>query len=239
MPKTASLPPPSGFASFRRALGNTLAQPSTIAMLAAPLVGAGVGMLETRRRSSQAAVQKATAYREMMGLHPHLARRDPGEVNRIYNSLYNVSPTMAVDPMVAGAWVDNVIESKGVGYNSHQGLLTAVKELSGIERSVADTRNARGATPFADNTARFVREFGGQLDTSGKHNLKAYADQREKEINKILKKRNKKYDAAVAHNAGVMEAAMAQLQAREDALEAREKKSSDSELGQLFGALGI
>jgi hypothetical protein len=240
VPKTAApLAAPSRFAAFGRAFTNTLAQPSTIAMLAAPLIGAGVGALELRHRASQAAVQKATAYREMMDLHPHLERRDPGEVNRIYNSLYNVSPTMAVDPMVAGAWVDNVIESKGVGYNSHQGLLTAVKELSGIEHSVAETRNARSATPFAQGTSKLVREMGGQFDKGGKKGLKGYLDQRSKEINDILDERNTAFDTARSNNNVIFKQRNAELAAREAALEAREKKSSSSELGQLFDSLGI
>jgi hypothetical protein len=239
MAKTASVPPVSRFGAFGRALVGTLSQPSTIAMLAAPLVGAGVGALESRRRGNQAAAAKTTAYREMLDLHPHLERRDPGEVNRIYNSLYNVSPTMAVDPMVAGAWVDNVIESKGVGYNSHQGLLTAVKELSGIERSVADTRAARFATPFARSTSDFVRDFGKQVDKGGRKGLKAYIDQREAEMSKTLDDRNAEFDEALQRNDVIFRKRKEEHDAREAALSAREKKSSASELDELFGSLGL
>ena len=129
--------------SFR----NALASPQFLAALAAPLALVGATSLQRHLERKRGVVDKATAYREMLASHPHLAEKDQGEVGRIFNSLHRASPHMAKDPMVAGAWIDNILENKTPGMRSHQGVLNAVKDLSGIEKNVTDSaKNQRGMT---------------------------------------------------------------------------------------------
>jgi hypothetical protein len=129
-----------------------------IGMLAAPLVGAGINAAAGAKQRRDSAKEKTVAFRSMLDLHPHLKTRDSGEVSRIYNSLHNANPLLARDPMVAGAWVDNIIESKGPGQETHQQLLNAVKDLAGIRSNMATAlRNESGR---AGPGARFEKAIG-------------------------------------------------------------------------------
>lgn len=138
MRKTAAPSP-----GFMQGFKDTFKQPAVIASIAAPFVGFGIGQAEGMFRRRRMEQQKTDSYKQMLSLHPHLQQRDPGEVSRIFNSIHNVSPTMARDPMVAGAWVDNVIENRVPGMNSYQGLLNASKDLSQVEKFVTDARKIR------------------------------------------------------------------------------------------------
>ena len=109
-------------------------------------VGAGVGLTHVQGAVErfQGARTKAKSYKEMLKLHPHLAKsRDAKQVRRLYNSLHNVNPTMGNDPLVAGAWVDNVLETqRSFGdEGSNQALLAAVKDLSGIRMQMSRARS--------------------------------------------------------------------------------------------------
>lgn len=86
------------------------------------------------------AKEKSKAYKQMLELNPRLRKAQKKQpVARIYNSLHNVNPTLAKDPLVAGAWVDNVIESNAQfgEDSSNQALLTAVKDLAGIRAQMS------------------------------------------------------------------------------------------------------
>ncbi len=111
-----------------------------------PLAATGVGVAASAAQNAfnrfRESRDKVRGFKEMMKLHPHLKKgRDPKQVRRLYNSLSNVNPVLAKDPLVAGAWVDNVIESNSMyGDQSQQALLAAVKDLAGIRKDVATAR---------------------------------------------------------------------------------------------------
>ncbi len=237
--------PPSGaWASARQGFSNALRTPTFLAALAAPVVGLGAAAVESRFRVQREAKDKMQAFRSMMDLHPHLKQRDPGEVNRIFNSLHNVSPTMSRDPMVAGAWVDNVIESKGIGYNSHQGLLTAVKELSGIEKNLVDIQGrapdpgGRWSAGVKDVASRFedaqTRGIGVLMDRG-----RAEFKDREQQ----LRDKNKEFRGVLAKATKIVADRENALNERENAFNAREQGAKTgglkTELGELFERLGV
>jgi hypothetical protein len=120
-----------------------------------PMAAAGAGLGVTAAAGAigrmREAKRKAVAYKEMLNIHPQLKGRDPVLVGRIYNSLHNVNPTMAKDPMVAGAWVDTIVESGGLdAVQSSRALLDAVKDLSGIRSQMASAaRSEAGPGPGA------------------------------------------------------------------------------------------
>lgn len=139
----ATIPPPQATQSLlRRGLTAAFDNPLFMATVAAPLIGMAAQTVAERRHSRLAAQQKAQAFKEMVDLHPHFKTRDPLEVQRVFNSLHNVSPVMSRDPLVAGAWVDNVIESKEQGTNSHLALLKQVQDMSGTNKNVLDAHRA-------------------------------------------------------------------------------------------------
>jgi hypothetical protein len=120
----------------------------------APAVAVGAGVAVSGGAS---AIQKITearrqakSFKEMQELHPTLKTRDPMLVKRIYSSLHNVNPMMAGDPMVAGAWVDTIIESGGLDQGAAaRALLEGVKDLAQIRSHVSQARKGEGSLPKA------------------------------------------------------------------------------------------
>lgn len=111
--------------------------------LAAPVAGAvatvGVGALSSAVQRYQDAKADAASYKQMMGLHPSLQQRPEAKVRMLFQSLRNVNPTLARDPLVAGAWVDNVIENNAsLGDSaSNQALLVAVKDMAQVRSHIS------------------------------------------------------------------------------------------------------
>jgi len=86
---------------------------------------------------------QAKTYKEMIDLHPNLAQRPDDLVKRIFTSLNNVNPTMGRDPMVAGAWVDTIIESGGIDQTqAGRALLEGVKDLAQIRSHMSQARRS-------------------------------------------------------------------------------------------------
>lgn len=152
--------------SFFEAMRGMAKTPTFLAAMSAPLIGFAVGKGEDYVTSRRNARLKTDAFKEMLDIHPHLRERDPMEVTRIYNSLHNASPNMARDPMVAGAWVDEIIENKTPGMNSHHALLNAVKDLTGIQKNVSDVERHQmtGARPVAGYLNRMLPQIGADID---------------------------------------------------------------------------
>lgn len=109
----------------------------TIAM-GAGVAAAGVAGVVQKITDARA---QAKAYKEMINLHPTLAKRPDDLVKRIFTSLNNVNPTMGRDPMVAGAWVDTIIESGGLDAGqAGRALLEGVKDLAQIRSHMSGAR---------------------------------------------------------------------------------------------------
>lgn len=176
MRKRANVPPQSALRAFGASFANALTSPAAITLLGAPLIGLGVRHVENKRLQREAVESKANAYREMISLFPHFKQRDQAEVGRIYNSLHNASPAMARDPMVAGAWVDQVLENKHESQNTHQALLNAVRELNGIQKNVSDIERNRLTYSRAPAAEKWVRDLGEVMQTGAEKGLAARAD---------------------------------------------------------------
>ena len=130
----------------------------------------------------RAAQAKTRGYKEMLDLHPHLKQRDQKELARIYTSIHNVNPMMAQDPMVAGALIDNIVESTQNVYQgkSHMALLETVKDLSGIRASISAARaNERPKTPFGAAFGKATEMLSGRMKEVDKEHgeLKHMTDQ--------------------------------------------------------------
>jgi len=125
--------------SEHSAAGKILRDPLFWGPLAAAGVGAGVSAAQNAIHRMREARERAASYKEMLELHPHLRKsRDPAQVQRLYRSLHNIAPVMAKDPLVAGAWVDNIVEqNQRFGDQSNQALLASVKDMAGIRSSLS------------------------------------------------------------------------------------------------------
>lgn len=124
----------------------------------APAIATGTGVAVTGIASAVSKLTEATAraksYKEMLDLHPQLKTRDPAMVRRIYTSLHNVNPMMARDPMVAGGWVDNIMESGGLEPRlMSQALVEGVKDLAQIRSHMSQAMRGESSMPKNIGTA--------------------------------------------------------------------------------------
>jgi hypothetical protein len=172
-------------------------EPALLAAVAAPLVGAGVNEFSKHRAAVRQAKAKAENYRTMMELTPRLRVHDQKEIGRIYNTLHNINPVMGNDPLIAGAWIDNIMENKGAlgDTSSHQQLLTAVKDLSGIRSSLSQAmRNERVDSGPGNKVEGFISGVGKDVEKA----IHGGLDAREKQLKKLMDDRTEKF-MEIAH----------------------------------------
>jgi hypothetical protein len=233
MRKAAAVPRPD-WNVVRAGLLNTIKQPSMIAALAAPLVGFGAARIDASLAARRDAKEKAQAYQGMMDLHPQLRQRGD-VVPRVYNTLYSVSPTLARDPLVAGEWVNNVVENTHAGYGGHPAVLNMVKEFAGVEGALQGNRQ-RTQRNVGANVAERVRAVGTLADQIGNSGFQV----RRAEILAAHKAALKRGRTFTRDETQRLNAIAAGLNAREEALMKREKNSSaTTELGALLAALKV
>lgn len=151
----------------------------TAAPLAAMAIGAGANKIRDVVSDAIEARNKAEAYKAMIAAHPVLKAKPERDVRAIYNSVYNINPGMAKDPLVAGALLDRIY-SRQASYGGHegtsnQGLLETVQELSKIRSDLAGAASnehkiqnrfdfGRPAEALADN---MVAGYKGVMDEMG------------------------------------------------------------------------
>ncbi len=245
-------------------LRRMFSEPAFVATMAAPLVGLGASALGNHLSQVRGAKQKTTAMNEMLELHPHLKQRDRKEVARIFNSLHNVNPMMARDPMVSGAWVDNILESKTPGQNAHHAVLHAVKDLAGIRSQISGAMRNEGGSSAGSAAQAFTRDIGKEMShvmrggvASAMHDM----EERAKDLNKSLDERvendNKmrqrllsqamdvdKRRAEVEEQAAHVQALASQVHSYADAMGLKtsseeELPPANADLSDLFSALGV
>jgi hypothetical protein len=124
----------------------------------APAVALGAGAAVTGVASAIKRVtdarERAVSYKEMLDITPQLKKRDPVLVRRIYSSLHNVNPIMASDPMVAGAWVDTIVDSAGLDQSqAGRALLEAVGEMAQVRSHLSKAKHEESSGPRAIGAA--------------------------------------------------------------------------------------
>lgn len=151
-------------ASNKYALGKTIMNvlKSPTFWTAAPPVAAGVGaigntMIQEPRR-------KAKAYKNMLGANPTLQKRNGDKTRAYFNSMYNVSPALAKDPHVSGAWVQNVLDNEDPhDARPNYTLLSAVQDLAGPNKSIVDARFRSQESPVMGAAVRSMESIGKTL----------------------------------------------------------------------------
>lgn len=134
--------------AFRKVAGpawdmfkSTVTSPGFVVPGALMAAGAGANMMRDVIGDAIEAKRKAESYKAMVAAHPTLKGKPEKELRSIYNSVYNINPHMAKDPLVAGAIIDRIYTRQGMHggseATSNQGLLETAQELSGIRQSVS------------------------------------------------------------------------------------------------------
>lgn len=123
-------------------------------MLGASAVAAGFGAINKGTEQVEelignfgSAKKKAHAYLAMMRHNPGLKEYDSRQIQAAFNTLHRFNPEYAVDPLVSGSFVQQVLESERVPLQTVNELVRARQSLSGSgkKRSVVDPALARYA----------------------------------------------------------------------------------------------
>lgn len=93
----------------RAVAGEALWKGMQIAATGLPLIAATAAGVSGVVEKMTAANRKAQAYKSMMVENPHLQDRDPTLVQKYFNTLHNLNPTLATDPTVAASFVNNMV----------------------------------------------------------------------------------------------------------------------------------
>jgi hypothetical protein len=99
-------------ASFWSNFGKAVAGGAAAAVGATGVAAAGMGLSRAFGAAAERA-DKARDYKAMMAAHPSLRKEPAGQVQMVYNSLRNMAPDMANDPLVAGSFVRNTMSMAG------------------------------------------------------------------------------------------------------------------------------
>lgn len=95
------------------------------------------------------AIQKAHGFRSMMKHNPALGKEDKKRVHALYNTLHNVSPDLARDPVVANSWVKRMM------YQDEYVDPKTMSDLAGAQKSISQGRQGR-ISPFASAMSQSV-----------------------------------------------------------------------------------
>lgn len=148
--------------------------PGVVIPTAATAAGFGLNAMRDVLSDAMEARRKAQAFKGMIAAHPSLKRRDQKDVRNIYNSVYNINPHMAKDPLVAGAIVDRIYQRQegfgGRDATSNQGLLETAQELAGIRNQLSAARSteSKGKRDFLPLTQAFgssVKDTAAALES--------------------------------------------------------------------------
>lgn len=98
------------------------------------LLGGAMGLTahaaKTGFGAAQDHIQKAQSYKTMISENPQLAQADPGLVQKAFNTLHRFNPEYAGDPLVAGTFVQNVVEQERLDIGTVKSLVDARKAMS-------------------------------------------------------------------------------------------------------------
>lgn len=140
-------------------------------MTAPPLIGTAIAAAGAGIHNMRESRGKAKAYQEMIRENPSLKNFDAKRTKAYFNSMYGVSPDLAKDPHVAGAWVHNVLDNQDPHDNRpNYALLSAVTNLAGPGRQLHGAKvdrqrsslEAEMASGLAMGVARAGDTFAGE-----------------------------------------------------------------------------
>lgn len=106
----------------------------------------------------QRARQKARGFQQMMAMHPVLKQRDPTMVQNLYNSIHTINPTLAVDPLVAGALINKTIEAGTAYGNDNTAIGSALPQ---VLEQIANIRARRAEAVSKEQGSGFAKGLLG------------------------------------------------------------------------------
>jgi hypothetical protein len=239
---------------YKSVLKSLFSSPSFVAALGAPMVAGGVHFAAKKMKAKEDATARAEAYKGMLELNPTLRQRDQKRVAQIYSSLGNVNPIMARDPLVAGAFVNNIMENTSqLGDEAgNQALLAQVKEMAGIGAHLSTARKNNNPNAIFDTTSNILSNLGGAVEKGMKSNFHDLQSDLTKQRDSANEEIGKKFKALDEHKANthanieqqkfLLNQWMDEQERKRDggaSKHAAAEEPTTGELGTLFAALGI
>ena len=83
-------------------------------------------------------IKRHLGYKRMVRDNPWIKDEDQDTVKKFYRTLFNFSPTVAMDPMASGSFMKKQLEFKDIGIQHND-----IHTLSNIEKAVRDTKADR------------------------------------------------------------------------------------------------
>lgn len=122
---------------------------------------AAVGALANEvYRGVSNAVGRSRGFKSMMAYNPSLEKEDRVRVQNLYNTLHNVSPDLARDPLVANSWVKRMMyQDEYVDPRTMSDLAAAQQRIGqsrgyGLDFQSAGMEALKGASPFIQDKKR-------------------------------------------------------------------------------------
>lgn len=92
--------------TFGQTVGNVVKHPAFWGPVALMGAGRALDAGADALQRIQSAKAKGQAFQQMIAQNPGLRERQPEHVQKFFNTLFTVNPQLAMDPTVAGRWVD-------------------------------------------------------------------------------------------------------------------------------------
>lgn len=130
--------------ALNEATKSILKSPEFWGVAGPPLIGMGISAAASGLSRVLESKRKAQAYKDMLAANPSLKRFGAQKSQAYFNSMYRMSPELAKDPHVAGAWVHNVLDNQDPhDTRPNYTLLSAVKDLSSPGKALVDMGRLR------------------------------------------------------------------------------------------------
>lgn len=141
-----------------------------LALLSGLAIPAGAYMFEERNRAKAMQQQQGRlveSYKAMLEMHPALSEhRDTVRVQRMFNTLANVNPTIAADPHAAGAYIRRAISDDEL--DTGAGAIALVDMASRFDASKAQREPALRPWQRAEAVSTIGSNFfAGMKDEMG------------------------------------------------------------------------
>lgn len=129
-----------------------------------PMVAGWVHNRAVDKEKQKYQTELVNSYQGMLDVHPALKERDPVRVQRMFNTLSRVNPTIASDPNAAGAYIRRALDEDHL--DTGAGTIALVDMASRFDSSKARVDFTGRINPMlrAENVSSMLRDFNSERE---------------------------------------------------------------------------
>jgi hypothetical protein len=125
--------------------------------MASAAVPVGLAAIGQGLRKMMSSRNKARSFKDTLSQNPHLGKFDSKTTQRYYNTLWNVNPTMAKDPTVAGAFLHGQHQMNDPSM-PHSGIVAGAREMASIRKDLLRRADRREPSQFVHEVAKPIQK---------------------------------------------------------------------------------